>query len=1270
MYTSKSGKLLISEYNNISNIIVNGQTVDLEGPVSTPDVNLYYYLIKCGFVERVLYEDAGRDYKNPTLSCPGITFGSPAIYTGIVDYQVISGTGLSTSAGIFLSPPYGVGDFVLAKQSIDIDTSGNIISVYSSCKNVIGFGYTYDPSGVNPVISIGCGDIKSPPQVIPTIVGGAITAVNIPQPYFNNCGASYPDTVDVGVSDVTGSGAIIKVNTAGGALTNFTIIDGGQNYTNPFFTLSPSGCNANVFPIISTYPGKVAIISGSYFYNRPNISITDDFGNGAIPFAIMAGILDSDIITYSGVTIPRETTVTPTMKAGFNLGEQPSYPANPNFTAKNRYHQGADWTANGGGTVTLSGDGTPISWTDPHITNLNRWLLGTKLSNTVDSFETPSPIGIYTLKYIDNYVNTTTGTYLAINANNHKVINLSGPNTGTTSGIQLNVADIFYQYGGSLTGLTLNNTNLGSGYTGAITECSDGIFIYPIVENGFITEFNIICSGNSITSTPTINIYGTSVVGNVVTEQVSTSYDNPSNWEVALALNLAQSQGIFLIPQIYVSDPDPYTLGPTEIDLNQPLATQDGVIKSITSPNGQVPDTLRFMDLTQSYHGDSNFSVSGDLPDPLRTNWYNSGQNRHTFYQARFVNTDPTDTGYSWFTNKVYGDLPWMTGGPDSFGKYLTLSSDDDGFFTGNYLAGQNVVAEFIGTEHTFKSGQNINLFAFIGTDTLPISDGTNYSPNPFPVNGYVWVTGPSSIIVSFDTFQGTSTNNLKTINSHDIIDVTGGWLAYTIIGSNYGVPYEYSMQLCKDLGKTANHLNIPLSANASLIDQLVTIADTYLGPDNEIYLEYGNELWNQSFNAHNYLPCIGTLYEYLGIPWVNYFGGSTLLSSYFFQLFASGWVAAGRDINSLHFVYGSAQGSPDMTSQIIATCQQYNLPIHHIAIAPYADFNSDVDSSALIPYYTPIGANGSGWPPGAINDIYRTWFLNTNYYTGGFALHKSPIDSMGQPSQQLYIGNIINNGGNLTPGPYQIGLTFEDASGLETTFGNSLSVVGDINSFYQLLVDLPALPWWAEKVNVYIDIESSFVEPTPVWVKQMILYTGINRNDYPPNNTLVIQTYTPPTTGFIYPPSINYASGYISSKPTMITYEGGMINILSNNTPFKQYITHDCQADPSAADRTFDWYVGCQNGGCVVANYYQCFNSQDTLNIFALTFGTNQKVGSGRNNQYSVEDGRDHNGGPTPNESTMLFGFQKFIDRSPLIEHHPHVRPWHVFRENFHRVW
>lgn len=1266
MFITKSGKLLIADQNNLSQCQVNGNTVNLEGPVSIPEISKYAYLLKCGSIERLLFENAGSGYIKPTFTCSGLSFAEAVIYTGIVSYKVLSGKNITANASIFISPPYGVGDFVLAKQSINVDASGNLISVVPACMNVLGCGYTYDPSGVNPVLNIECGNSTTPPQLVTTLVSGSITSVAIPSPYYSNCGSNYPATVDVGVSDITGSGAIVTAVMNGDLLNYFIVVSGGHNYTNPFYTLSPGGSGVNILPLISTYIGGVTITSGIYFYNVPTINVADNYGSGAVPYPIMAGVLKSDIVTYSGTVIPHETYITPTMKAGFNLGSQPTYPNNTNYTAKNRYHQGIPWAVSGPGTLTASGEGTPISWTQPASTVLTRWTLGTNLSNAVDSFGTSSPTGIFTLKYIDNYVNTVSGSYLSLSASNAQIINLSGPNINTTSGILLNSNDISYSYGGGITGLTIAHTALGSGYTCAIALCSNSIVVYPIVQSGIINNLNIICPGTNITSTPTITIYGLGLSGTTITEQINVAYsDNPSNWQINLGLTLAQSQGQFLLQNIFISDPDPYTGLATDIDFNQPLATQDGVLKALKSKNGQVPSFVRFMDINQSYHGDSSLTVSGDLSRPTDTNWYSTKQVGYTFYQARYVNTNPADTGYSWYTNKVYGDFPFTTGGPDSFGKYLTLNSGDYGYFTGNYLAGQNVVVEFIGTAHNFKSGQYISAFTPDTSSTLPLSDNSNWAPNPYAYGGYAWVTGPSSVIVSIDTFVGTSTNNLKTVNSNTVVPLTGGWYISYTQGDDYGTPYQYSAQFCKDLGCDF-YINIPLAATPSLVNQLVDIANTYLGPDQHVYLEYGNEIWNGFFLAHAYLPCLGGAYEYLGIPFSNLYVGSSLQSSNNYQIFASGWKSVGRDVNSLHYVYGSWMGNSSVTSDIVEACQENNLPIHYIAVAPYADIASDVNSSNLIPYYTPIGAGGSGWPPGAINDIYRTWFLNSNTYTGGFAAHKAIVDAWGQPSQQIYFGspNIILSGGNNTGGPWQIGLTFIDYNGLETTFGNSLSVVNSIQPYWQPLVLLPALPWWASGVNVYINIEFSFITPTPVWVGQMIQYTGLARGTYTPGSFLTISDYTPPTTGFIYAPTVNYASGYINSKPSLITYEGATQNIIPNGLPLGQYVVHDCQTDPSAADRIYDWYAGCQNGGCEGALYFGCYNGPGTYDLWALSFGTNQLPGSGHTNKYSVVDGRDHNAGPSPNVATMLQGFLNFIDRSPLISIPSESVHWQDFRQ------
>ena len=1253
MYITKSGKLLVSEIPiNPDMIKVNGKNITIEGPATLPDMPLYLYLLKCGPVERVLFKDAGRGYVNPSLSCSGLTFGSTAIATGIIGYQVLSGNNLPTSLPIFVSPPFNNPKGQPPNLKTTIDSSGNFISLESPINNFLGYGLGFTKK-VSPIISVNCGNQNNPPQLLTTIISGVITDVSVAPPYWTYCGNSYNSDTTINVSDISGHDAVLKLVLNGSYLGGVSVISGGYNYINPCYTLSPSGNNVNILPIIDSFIHHASLESSDYFYAPPDISINDNVfrqirthGNGAVAFPVMAGINDDDIVTYCDAVVKREEYIKPRMKAGFNLGEQPSNPYSDNFTAKNRYHQATPWQSSYGGNLNVEDDGTPIDWSNPTSVTLGRWILGPVISNTIDSYKLCSHTGRHTLKYKDPFINTPSGTYLRLGAGqNTSYVNLSGPNYGTTSGIQIDSRDINWQ-DGVIYSINLQHTNLGSGYTGALALTNNGSIILPIVEDGIITSLSMICPGYyNPNLQPEITIYGISVVNNVITQEIDIEYneDYASN-EIDLNLTLAQINGkFFLDKNIYISTPDPFTKKADYINLDKPLETQRGVIKSFTSPNGNTPDVVRGMDVTQTYSGFSNARKKTDFLSPSDTNWVTSKSVGTWFQQARFVNTDPANTGYAWYVNKIYGDLPFMKEGPDEYKRYFTLKPNDYGYFTASYGGGQMFIVELLSnTEHVFEAGDLISIWTNEPAAVVPITNG---KPDYAPIYGsaaFGWPTSPSSIIVAVDTYQGNSSASASQINSNEVIPLSGnGWLLYMNIG-NYNVPYEYMASLCSDLGETAYYCNLPHAPSIDWVIELVDRIDKYIGQDNPILLEYSNEIWNFGFASNWFMPVTTTIYGNLGYHFSNEFGGPTQLASDYYDIFTKRWKELGRDPSLVKRIFGSWMSGPGLTSQIVANCQQNGNPIDYIAVAPYHDITV-VDTSNIVNYIGVPGL-GSGWSPGAINDIFRLWMLNGNSYNSLFDTHQKIIDAWGQPTEQVAIWNVDYTGGDLITGGYQIGYTFEDAEGRETTQGTSTSVMGNVNSSYVFKLPLPSCPYWATKLNVYINIVyKSFADPQPDYVNQMILYSGIPTNSFNTGDILRISSWVPEKP-YRNPPDINYASGYALNKPSLITYEGGAANMIPP-MPFDNYIMHDCRADKSFADVVYDWYGACDQAGLEYGVYYQAYNGMLTHDMWTLALATSQIPGSGHDNRYALVDGYDHNGGPNPNKSTGLYGYLQWLD-------------------------
>lgn len=75
------------------------------------------------------------------------------------------------------------------------------------------------------------------------VSGGVITSVAT---LYSQSGQNYtPGQVTVAITDPTGSGAIVTASVIGGAIASYTVIGGGENYTNPTVLIQPSVITLN-----------------------------------------------------------------------------------------------------------------------------------------------------------------------------------------------------------------------------------------------------------------------------------------------------------------------------------------------------------------------------------------------------------------------------------------------------------------------------------------------------------------------------------------------------------------------------------------------------------------------------------------------------------------------------------------------------------------------------------------------------------------------------------------------------------------------------------------------------------------------------------------------------------------------------------------------------------------------------------------------------------------------------------------------------------------
>ena len=80
--------------------------------------------------------------------------------------------------------------------------------------------------------------------------------------------------------------------------------------------------------------------------------------------------------------------------------------------------------------------------------------------------------------------------------------------------------------------------------------------------------------------------------------------------------------------------------------------------------------------------------------------------------------------------------------------------------------------------------------------------------------------------------------------NGNRIMNWSDRTLPNSVQSDSFGVAYEYMIDICNSSAKDM-WINIPVLANDNFITQLATLLLNNLRKDKNIYIEYGNEVWN-----------------------------------------------------------------------------------------------------------------------------------------------------------------------------------------------------------------------------------------------------------------------------------------------------------------------------------------------------------------------------------------------------------------------------------------
>lgn len=628
-----------------------------------------------------------------------------------------------------------------------------------------------------------------------------------------------------------------------------------------------------------------------------------------------------------------------------------------------------------------------------------------------------------------------------------------------------------------------------------------------------------------------------------------------------------------------------------------------------------------------------------------------------------------TVTNPPYFTPRAAGAGAYMAYGPDN---------------TGYQAAAIELRFE---QPHGLSTGQLWSVFSASSLMAIPLTNCADpFSPVDGGNGGLGWVTGPFT--VAFPAYVAPilnlgvpQTNTQQAVASTAEIDLIGldpsgsGWQVYCFVPSgSFCASYQYTLSMSAQLPGSIHWLNIPTTASRALAGYLGTLAATILGPTNQVYLEYGNELWNQGANpdyqwSSSVAAILGDvpanttiLGRYVSdgrIPPFPIYGAAVPFAADLVDAFKAAWVAAGRDASQVHFVMGSFWASNGTHWGILETAQRWGIPLDFVAAAPYLSMPGD---GPIVQAFAPAGsmAGAGSWTTDAINEVFRHRMIFGGDNQGAFSGLALACRAFGQPIRPLGLTQIANGLGSLAGGTYNACYTFADSLGRETTRGNGgcTPTLVAINAGDTLGLEMPGWPTWAASMPIYL---------TEGDVGSETFYLSIPRSDYGTTWPVgqPIHLTAPFTAGGDAPPTVNAAAPNTPTLPTPVAYEGAVQAPVPGSVPCWVQVMHDTFASPAFRDTTGGLLAACQLGGMTLFCFYQAWNGVDYTG-WALAYGTAQPAGDGLSWAYEGStrsavsanrfatiqgglpaDGHDHNGGLSGNTAPGFLGLRDWFDGS-----------------------
>jgi len=251
--------------------------------------------------------------------------------------------------------------------------------------------------------------------------------------------------------------------------------------------------------------------------------------------------------------------------------------------------------------------------------------------------------------------------------------------------------------------------------------------------------------------------------------------------------------------------------------------------------------------------------------------------------------------------------------------------------------------------------------------------------------------------------------------------------------GGTNGVPLEVTIDLANAVGADP-WVNVPAGADDNYITQMATLFHNMLGPDQKVYVEFSNEVWNGQFQQSAYATQLGQTLA-AAAPAALLSGGSFqqnrdwygMRTAQMCDLWKSVW---GSDYSRVHCVLAAQAPNPWTAQEALncplwlgagnAPCYKHN--ITDVAIAPYFGFQvpavwSSLDQSTqLNDLFTELNKGGlvSGDYPGgplkqvsdweaAYTKMLAPYGLPLISYEGGQTFVAAPTYANGSWAQKLY---------------------------------------------------------------------------------------------------------------------------------------------------------------------------------------------------------------------------------------------------------------------------